>query len=168
MQRFFTGPRKIVEREALAERLKNRNGKKVVFTNGCFDVLHIGHLRCLQAARSLGDILVVGVNTDSSVKRLKGPDRPINSQESRAELLSGFGCVDYVVFFSEATPSETIAILRPDVCCKGGDYRAEDMPETPVVRSYGGEVVIIPDEVTNAYNFSTTAIIEKAREKTSE
>ncbi len=163
MQRYFTREKKVLTREELAEKLAARGDKKVVFTNGCFDVLHIGHLRCLQAARSLGDMLVIGLNTDESVRALKGPSRPLNNQASRAEMLSGFDCVDYVVLFGEATASETIELLKPDVYCKGGDYDAEKIPETPIVRSYGGRVVIIPLEVTQADDWSTTAIINKAR-----
>ncbi|MBQ9359246.1 MAG: adenylyltransferase/cytidyltransferase family protein [Abditibacteriota bacterium] len=165
MRRFFTRDRKIVDREELAEKLKDRGGRKIVFTNGCFDVVHIGHLRCLQAARSLGDLLIVGVNTDASVRQLKGPERPLNGEEQRTELLSGFECVDYVVLFGEPTARETISLLKPDVWCKGGDYKPDEMPETPTVREYGGRVVVIPMSVTEAESWSTTAIIEKARQR---
>jgi rfaE bifunctional protein nucleotidyltransferase chain/domain len=119
-------------------------GKRVVFTNGCFDVLHVGHLRYLQQARSLGDVLVVGVNTDAGVRRLKGPRRPVVPEEERAELLAGLACVDYVTLFDEPLPNETLTALRPQLHVKGGDYEAERLPETALVRAMGGEVVIIP------------------------
>jgi D-beta-D-heptose 7-phosphate kinase/D-beta-D-heptose 1-phosphate adenosyltransferase len=115
----------------------------VVFTNGCFDLLHVGHLRYLQEARGLGDVLVVGVNTDAGVRRLKGPARPLVPEKERAELLGGLACVDYVTLFDEPLPNEAIAALRPHVHVKGGDYRADDLPEAAVVRSYGGEVAIM-------------------------
>jgi len=137
---------KIVERAALAalgQRLR-ADGRRVVFTNGCFDLLHVGHLRYLQGARAQGDALVVGVNTDASVRRLKGPQRPLVTEDERAELLAGLACVDYVTLFDEPTPNETIAALRPDVHVKGGDYREEQLPEAALVRSYGGEVVLMP------------------------
>lgn len=119
-------------------------GKRVVFTNGCFDVLHVGHLRYLQQARSLGDVLVVGVNTDAGVRRLKGPRRPVVPEEERAELLAGLACVDYVTLFDEPLPNETLTALRPQLHVKGGDYEAERLPETALVRAMGGEVVIMP------------------------
>lgn len=119
-------------------------GKRVVFTNGCFDLLHVGHLRTLQWAQQQGDVLVVGVNSDASVRRLKGSGRPLVGQQDRAELLAGFACVDYVVIFSEDTPIEVLEQLRPDVHVKGGDYVIEDMPESSLVRSYGGEIRLTP------------------------
>jgi rfaE bifunctional protein nucleotidyltransferase chain/domain len=136
----------IVTREELGplgEALR-RDRKRVVFTNGCFDVLHVGHLRYLQQARALGDVLVVGVNTDEGVRRLKGPTRPVVPEAERAELLAGLACVDYVTLFGEPLPNDTLAALRPDFHVKGGDYDAESLPETPLVRSFGGEVVIMP------------------------
>lgn len=138
--------RKIIERSrlaALGEHLR-AGGKRVVFTNGCFDLLHVGHVRYLQQARALGDVLVLGVNTDASVRRLKGPTRPINAEDERAEVLAALECVDYVVLFDEQTPVETIELLRPDVHAKGGDYRVEDLPEAATVHAYGGEVAILP------------------------
>jgi len=140
----------------LGERLR-AEGKRVVFTNGCFDLLHVGHLRYLQGARALGDVLVVGVNGDASVRGLKGPDRPLNLEDERAELLAGLECVSYVTLFSEATPHATIEALRPDLHVKGGDYSAESLPETPLVRSYGGEVVIMP----LVPGRSTTRLVER-------
>jgi rfaE bifunctional protein nucleotidyltransferase chain/domain len=135
----------LVSREdlsALGERLR-AEGKRIVFTNGCFDLLHVGHLRYLQQARALGEVLVVGLNTDAGVRRLKGPSRPIVPEEERAELLAGLECVDYVTLFDEPTPVETIAALRPHLHAKGGDYRVEDLPEAETVRAGGGEVVIM-------------------------
>lgn len=135
-------------------------GKVIVFTNGCFDILHVGHVRYLQKARSLGDLLVVGVNTDASVRKLKGPDRPINSESDRAEVLAALECVDYVSLFDEDTPIELIQAIKPDVDVKGGDYKLEDMPEAEVVREYGGRVEIIPFSATDSAVFSTTATLQ--------
>ena len=139
-------------------------GKRVVFTNGCFDVLHVGHLRYLREARELGDALVVGVNSDASVRRLKGPQRPIVPEEERAEMLAGLACVDYVTVFGEATPIATIGRLRPHVHVKGGDYEAETLPETAVVRGGGGEVVIVP----LVPGRSTTDIVRRISQAVSE
>lgn len=119
-------------------------GKRVVFTNGCFDLLHVGHIRYLEKARSLGDVLIVGLNTDRSVQTIKGPFRPILSEEERAEVLSGLWCVDYVTLFDEPTPLELIAFLRPDVLVKGGDWAKERTVGREVVEESGGEVVILP------------------------
>jgi rfaE bifunctional protein nucleotidyltransferase chain/domain len=118
-------------------------GKRVVTTNGCFDILHVGHVRFLQAARSLGDVLVVGLNSDASVKRLKGPTRPVIGQDDRAEILSALACVDYVCIFEEDTPVEFLKGVRPDVHAKGADYKPSDLAETPVVEALGGQVNII-------------------------
>lgn len=135
-------------------------GKIVVFTNGCFDILHVGHVRYLEAAKALGDYLVVGVNTDESVKRLKGDERPLNPESDRAEVLAALESVDFVTLFPEDTPVETIALLHPDIHVKGGDYEEEDLPEATVVRSYGGEVVIIP----LVEGRSTTRVVERMKE----
>lgn len=122
-----------------------RAGRKVVFSNGVFDVLHTGHVRLLVEAKSHGDLLVVGLNTDASVRRLgKGPDRPINTLEDRMELVSALKPVDFVVSFDEDTPVEVVRRLRPDVHVKGGDYSESDLPEASVVRELGGTVVIVP------------------------
>jgi glycerol-3-phosphate cytidylyltransferase len=120
-----------------------KEGKKVVFTNGCFDILHVGHLRYLNEAKECGDILVVGVNSDDSVRRLKGPTRPINNEDDRAEMLCGLKAVDYAVIFTEDTPNNLIGELKPNIHVKGGDYKKEDLPETKIVESYGGEVRIL-------------------------
>lgn len=157
---------KITPREGLVrlgERLR-AEGRRVVFTNGCFDLLHVGHLRYLQQARGAGDALVVGVNTDAGVRRLKGPSRPVVPEQERAELLAGLECVDYVTLFDEPTPVETIALLRPAVHVKGGDYRPEELPEAEVVRACGGEVVIMP----LVPGRSTTNIMSRIQELISE
>jgi rfaE bifunctional protein nucleotidyltransferase chain/domain len=122
-------------------------GKTVVWTNGCFDLLHVGHVRSLQAARSLGDVLVVGVNSDDSVRQLKGPSRPIVPVEERVEILSALACVDYVVIFGELTPETALSRLEPDVHCKGADYappRGKPIPEARTVESYGGRIEFLP------------------------
>ncbi|MGK5737934.1 D-glycero-beta-D-manno-heptose 1-phosphate adenylyltransferase [Micromonospora sp. URMC 103] len=139
-----------------------RAGRSVVFTNGCFDVLHRGHVRYLEQARTLGDLLVVAVNSDGSVRRLKGPDRPVNTIEDRATLLAALTCVDHVVVFEEDSPAELIKALRPDVYVKGGDYPPEMVPEAPLVRRLGGQVRTlgyVPDR-------STSRIIERIRAHT--
>lgn len=121
--------------------------KTVIWTNGCFDILHVGHLRSLQAARALGDILVVGLNSDRSVRELKGPDRPINSEGDRAELIAGFHCVDFVTVFDELTPELALSKLKPDVHCKGADYappHGKPIPERELVEAYGGRVAFLP------------------------
>jgi rfaE bifunctional protein nucleotidyltransferase chain/domain len=129
----------------LHEAIDLRRSKRLVFTNGVFDILHSGHVQVLEAAKRLGDVLIVGVNTDESVRRLgKGPDRPVNTLEDRISVLSALRAVDGVVAFDEDTPVQLIEALRPEIHVKGGDYDPEQMPETPVVRSYGGEVVILP------------------------
>ena len=132
-------------------------GKKVVFTNGVFDILHVGHLTYLEEARNLGDILVVGVNSDASVKVNKGDKRPINSERNRAFVLLGTKFVDYTVIFNEKTPEKLLDILKPDIHVKGGDYKKEDLPETKVVEKNGGEVKIL----SFVDNISTTEIINK-------
>lgn len=132
-------------------------GKKIVVTNGCFDILHSGHVAFLQHARSLGDVLVVGVNSDRSVRRLKGETRPINNQADRVAVLSALKAVDYVVVFGEDTAERLVSELRPDVYVKGGDYTLDRLPEARIVQSYGGEVVIVP----LIEGKSTTAIVRK-------
>lgn len=137
---------KLVSRSDLAvlgDRLRAA-GQRVVFTNGCFDLLHVGHLRYLRQARALGDVLVVGLNADSSVRELKGAGRPLVPEEERAELLAGLECVDHVTIFAERTPEVTLYALRPHVHVKGGDYQADSLPEASLVRALGGEVVIVP------------------------
>lgn len=135
-------------------------GKVVVFTNGCFDILHVGHVRYLQQARALGDLLVVGMNTDESVRRLKGPERPINSENDRAEVLAALECVDFVTLFGEQLPTDLICALKPDIDVKGGDYLPEDMPEAKAVFAYGGRVEIIPFSATDSEGISTTNTLQ--------
>jgi rfaE bifunctional protein nucleotidyltransferase chain/domain len=140
------------------------SGRSVVFTNGAFDLLHVGHLRYLEAARELGDRLVVAVNSDGSVRRLKGPDRPVNPVEDRVALLAALACVDHVVVFEEDSPASLIETVRPDVYVKGGDYPPEMVPEAPLVRSLGGQVRTlgyVPDR-------STSAIIDRIRAHSTE
>ncbi len=121
-----------------------RQGKRVVFTNGCFDLLHRGHTHLLQRARELGDVLIVGLNSDASVRSLKGPSRPVLFQDERAELLSALASVDFIVIFEEADPGRTIAALQPDVLVKGADWAKEEIVGRGTVEGRGGEVVTIP------------------------
>ncbi len=138
-----------------------RLGKTVVWTNGCFDLFHVGHVRNLEAAKANGDILIVGVNNDTSVQTLKGAQRPIVRDVDRAELVAALACVDYVVLFSETDPAKVIAKLQPDVHCKGSDYSdgSKPIPEEEVVLAYGGTIKFVP--VVTGY--STTGLIEKIR-----
>lgn len=151
----------VADRRALRERMEAARvaGARVVFTNGCFDLLHRGHITSLNQAKELGDVLVVGLNSDASVGRIKGPGRPINRLEDRAEVLSALSCVDLVVPFEEDSPRELIRLLRPDVFVKGADYTVEALPEAAIVREYGGEVRLLP----YVSERSTTGIIERIR-----
>ncbi len=133
-----------------------------MFTNGCFDLLHVGHLRLLQKARAMGDLLIVGVNTDESVRALKGAERPIVPEAERAELLAGLECVDYVVLFPEITAEELIRIIQPDYYVKGGDYTERNLPEAELVVEQGGFVVILPYEE----GYSTTKLLHQIRSRT--
>ena len=135
---------KIYHRSELASVLQQLKieGKTVVTTNGCFDVLHLGHLRYLQAARQLGDMLVVAVNSDSSVRQLKGENRPLVPEAERAEMLAGLECVDYVVIFPELTPIDLLSELKPSIHVKGGDYQLDQLIERDVVEANGGKVVV--------------------------
>jgi rfaE bifunctional protein nucleotidyltransferase chain/domain len=135
---------RILDRTALLGRFARPRDGRLVFTNGCFDLLHRGHVEYLFAARELGDHLVVGVNTDASVRRIKGAGRPVVPLDDRLYVLAGLACVDAVTPFPEDTPRELIAALLPDVLVKGGDYRAEDVVGGEEVRAAGGEVVILP------------------------
>ena len=136
-------------------------GARVVFTNGCFDILHAGHVRYLTAARAQGDVLILGLNSDASVRRLKGETRPVNSEADRAEVVGALASVDYVVIFGEDTAEELIAKVQPAVYAKGGDYTLETLPEARIVESYGGEVAFIP----LVEGKSTTNIIARAAQK---
>jgi len=154
---------RVVDPAALAElvRRHRERGACVVFTNGCFDVLHRGHIGYLTQARQLGDVLIVAVNSDPSVRRLKGAERPINPLEDRVAVLAALSCVDHVVVFEEDSPAALLEAIRPDVYVKGGDYRPELVPEAPLVRRLGGEVRTlgyVPDR-------STSAIIERIRSR---
>jgi rfaE bifunctional protein nucleotidyltransferase chain/domain len=133
-------------------------GRTVVATGGCFDLLHAGHVRALEAARALGDCLIVCLNSDDSVRRLKGPDRPLVAQADRAAVLAGLGCVDAVAVFGEDEPSAVLRELRPHVWAKGGDYAVSDLPEADVLAEWGGRAVIVPYVAGR----STTHIIEAA------
>ncbi len=142
----------------VADYLKTiRDNKKIVFTNGCFDILHVGHLRYLQEAHSLGDYLIVGLNSDESVRRLKGPTRPIQTEQDRAEILLGLKCVDAVVIFGEDTPLKLIETVQPDVLVKGGDWKISQIVGSDFVQSRGGEVKSLPFHQGR----STTGIVEK-------
>ena len=152
----------IVERKnikELSERLKS-DGKTIVFTNGCFDILHSGHVFYLQKAKQQGDILILGLNSDASVRRLKGEKRPINSENDRAIVISELKSIDYVVIFEEDTPQEIISQIIPNILVKGGDYKKEDVVGKDIVESNGGEVVIIPF----VDGKSTTNIINRINE----
>ncbi|MGH9338317.1 MAG: adenylyltransferase/cytidyltransferase family protein [Acidobacteriota bacterium] len=120
-------------------------GKTVVFANGCFDLLHVGHIRYLQAARALGDILVVGLNGDESVRSLKGEGRPLMAERERAEILSALSCVDYVLIFDNTTADPVLRNLQPDIHAKGTDYTAQSVPERDTVLAYGGRIAIVGD-----------------------
>lgn len=136
-------------------------GQRIVFTNGCFDILHAGHVRYLTQARSLGDCLVLGLNTDASVRRLKGETRPVNRELDRAEVVGALAAVDYVVLFDEPTAEALVEKVRPAVYAKGGDYTRETLPEAKIVERYGGEVHfigLVPGR-------STTKIIERINRK---
>jgi D-beta-D-heptose 7-phosphate kinase/D-beta-D-heptose 1-phosphate adenosyltransferase len=136
---------------------ERQQGKQIVFTNGCFDLLHVGHVKYLQKARSLGDLLVLGLNSDESIRRLKGPKRPLIAEEERAHLLAALKCIDYLVIFAEDTPLDLISCLRPDILVKGGDYTPETVVGRELVESYGGRVELI----SFVDGKSTTNIIEK-------
>ena len=142
---------------AIVEDLR-RQGKRIVFTNGCFDLMHVGHIRYLQAARELGDVLVVGVNSDASVRSLnKGPGRPIIPEAQRAEVLAALACVDYVVVFDEPDPGALIGALQPDVLVKGGDWAPDRIVGREVVEARGGRVLTIP----LVPGVSTSALVER-------
>jgi D-beta-D-heptose 7-phosphate kinase/D-beta-D-heptose 1-phosphate adenosyltransferase len=150
---------------AILEGLKAK-GKRIVFTNGCFDLLHIGHIRYLEEAKSFGDILVVGLNSDRSVQRLKGPDRPILPEGERAEILSGLGCVDYVTVFDEPTPLELISSLQPHILVKGGDWTKETTVGREVVEKLGGEVIILPFVEGSSTSNLIETILERYEKRT--
>ena len=158
-------PTKVTTRDELVSLLAERRQRqqRVVFTNGCFDLMHIGHVRYLQAARNLGDLLVVGVNSDGSVRALsKGPDRPIVPDVQRAEVLAALACVDYVVIFSEPDPGALIAALQPDILVKGGDWPLDRIIGRETVEARGGRVQTIP----LVPGVSTTTLVQRIRSTT--
>lgn len=136
-----------------------RSNKKVVFTNGCFDLLHVGHVRYLQEAKKLGDILVVALNDDASVKKLKGPTRPVQNENDRAEILAALGCVDFTTLFHEQTPAQIIQKVKPDILVKGGDWKVDQIVGADFVQANGGQVY----SLKFIDGKSTTSLIEKAR-----
>lgn len=157
----MTPSARVLNREDLAARVEcaRREGAKIVLANGCFDVLHVGHTRYLAGARELGDLLVVGVNSDEQVRIQKGPGRPILPQAERAELVAALDSVDYVTVFEEPTVEQLLLTLRPDVHAKGTDYTEDTVPEREVVRSYGGRVAIVGDPKDH----STTSLLTRLR-----
>ena len=152
---------KIVGRDFFKENALKPHQQKIVFTNGCCDVLHFGHVHYLLEAKKLGDILVVGLNSDDSVRRLKGPARPINGEKERAFVLAALGCVDYVVLFEEDTPENLIKAVHPDVLVKGGDYALDQIVGADFVRQNGGIVTTIPF----VEGYSSTLVIEQLKTK---
>jgi len=148
---------KIVPRDNIQNIRKTQKGKVLVFTNGCFDILHPGHIQYLAQARELGDFLWIGLNSDTSVKKLKGENRPVNTEQDRAKILAALFFVDFITVFSENTPIELIRQIKPEIHTKGGDYNKEDLPEYSIIREYGGNVEIIPF----VKGKSTTSIIQK-------
>ncbi|MCM8766771.1 MAG: D-glycero-beta-D-manno-heptose 1-phosphate adenylyltransferase [Candidatus Omnitrophica bacterium] len=149
----------IEEIKKISSELK-KQGKIIVFTNGCFDIIHPGHIKVLKRAKSIGDILIVGLNSDKSVKMLKGKGRPIIDQKGRCEILSCFSMIDYIVVFKEKTPEKLIKKILPDFIVKGGDYKEEEVIGKEIIEKYGGKVVIVP-----LYKkYSTTNLIRKIYE----
>ena len=147
----------VIQAKKITQTLR-REGKKIVFTNGCFDLLHIGHIRTFKFCKRHGDVLIVGLNSDASVRALKGKARPLVPEKERAEILSALSDVDYVVIFKTSTPVLLIQALKPDVHVKGGDYsRAKDLPEHDIVKQYGGKVVLAP----HVKNRSTTNFLKR-------
>jgi len=149
----------LIEKENLSDLIKKlrSEGKKIVTTNGCFDLLHVGHVRYLQKSKSFGDILIVMLNSDMSVKRLKGDSRPLNNEQDRAEILCALSCVDYVVIFEKDTPRDLLDIIKPDIHTKGGDYTLETLPEADVIIKNNIKLELI----TFVEGKSTTNLINK-------
>src|SRR3989344_9419074 len=148
------------ELKKIAEKLRKR-GKKIVTTNGIFDILHIGHIRYLQEAKKLGNILIVAVNSDSSTKNIKGPRRPLNNENDRAEALAALECIDYVALFNEDNPKNILEAIKPDVHVKGGDYKIEDIVEKETVEKNNGRIVLIK----KVDGYSTSELIRKIIER---
>lgn len=159
-------PGKLIPRaelRAIGERLR-RAHTRIVFANGCFDLLHVGHVRYLEAAKAEGDLLVVGVNSDASTRSLKGPGRPILPAEARAELIAALEAVDFVVIFDEPTVENLLRELRPDIHCKGTDYTEATVPERDVMRELGGAVRIVGDEKNHSTRDLLAEILRRSRE----
>jgi D-beta-D-heptose 7-phosphate kinase/D-beta-D-heptose 1-phosphate adenosyltransferase len=150
---------KSIEQGAELARGLRAQKRRIVFTNGVFDILHPGHIRYLQQARALGEVLIVGLNADASVRRNKGPQRPINSQEERAEILEALECVDAVVLFADDTPARIISAIQPDILVKGADWAEDAIVGRETVEARGGRVVRVPVEA----GYSTTALVEKIK-----
>lgn len=152
---------KILERKILQEKLEalRKEGKKIAFTNGCFDILHVGHVRYLREAKKTADVLVLGLNSDSSVRSIKGEKRPLTPEEERAEILASLECIDFVTVFPELTPLELINYLKPDIIIKGGDWTEDKIVGRDDVKKWGGRVIIIPE----VEGRSTTNIVEKIK-----
>lgn len=152
---------KILDEAALRDALgrERESGKTIAFANGCFDVLHVGHIRYLQDAANVADVLVVGVNGDGSVRELKGEGRPVMPADERAEIIAAIRGVSYVTVFDERSPARLLQTLKPDFQAKGTDYTADSVPEAEIVKAYGGKVVITGDPKDH----STTAVLEKMR-----
>ena len=159
MNRNFDTTAPILDRPQLIERIEaaRQNGATIVLANGCFDVLHVGHVRYLEAARALADLLVVGINSDEQTRRLKGEGRPVVSEDQRAEIISAIQAVDLVTIFEEPTVEQLLLALKPDIHAKGTDYTVESVPERDVVRSFGGRVAIVGDPKDH----SSSKMIEK-------
>jgi rfaE bifunctional protein nucleotidyltransferase chain/domain len=156
MEKYRLKIKELSDARKEVERLRSDN-KKIIFTNGCFDILHIGHTRYLYTARELGDFLIVAVNSDQSVKAIKGPDRPVMNQSERSEILASLECVDMVIIFDEDNPMEVIRYLMPDILVKGGDWKEEDIIGADVVKAAGGEIHRIPFVA----GYSSSEIIKK-------
>ena len=152
---------KLIKREELQPILADlrAQGKTIVTTNGCFDILHVGHVRYLQKTKTFADILIVCLNSDVSVKKIKGPDRPVNCENDRAEILCALSCVDYVVLFDESSPEKLLCEIKPDVHTKGADYTVETLPEAKAIMENGGRIEFI----SFVEGKSTTSIIEKMK-----
>jgi len=152
---------KILDRNTLKNKLEalRKEGKKIAFTNGCFDILHVGHVRYLREAKKIGDILVLALNSDSSVRAIKGEERPLVSEEERAEVLAALEFIDFVTIFPELTPLELINYLKPDILIKGGDWPEDKVVGREEVKKWGGRVAIIPE----VEGKSTTNIVEKIK-----
>ena len=151
--------KKLLTKDSLkrtVETLRKKN-KKIVTTNGVFDILHIGHIRYVQQAKKLGNILIVAVNSDASVKKIKGPKRPLNNENDRAEALAALECVDYVTIFNEENPIKTLGIIKPNIHVKGGDYKINQIIEKNIVEKNNGKIVLVP----KVEGYSTTEFIKK-------